>query len=606
MKRNLKRRPLLAFIAALVFSACSDPPPLVRGSEAGGAQDLIISADNIPGTRRIEKPLKWEIGRPGGVWYDTYMEDPKSYNYFSNLDGSHLTVTSFMLDYLFDYDTDKREWSGRIIESFEVVADEKNDAMELRCRLRDNIYWSDGVQMTADDMIFWYDEICGDQDIYPLGYQGQFVNMDDGSRRRILIRKTGALSFTYIFPRVVQNPCLVVNSGSMVPRHIWEPAKKRGKEFVMQLWGLDTPPEELVGNGPFLLERYVPGERLIFKKNPRYWMKDDAGNRLPYIDRIILERISDPNAELLKFQKGEVESYGLRGKDIATLLPGAEQNDYSIWNGGPSGSYNLLIFNQNPAKISAAKHAWFTNPDFRKAISCLVDRQAIVNLVLNGLGSPLYHIISESNYFYNPGLASPCAYDPQQAKEYLKKAGFSWLEETGTCVDGSGNPVAFDIMTGSKDTIVYDYLNIIIQDMQELGLKATLQIVDPNAFSDKLLNTYEWDCTLMAFGFPIFPEQWYNVWLSDGNRHYWFPKQEAPSQPWEKRIDELYRALVHTYNEEKVRVLYDEFQQTLIGNMVIIPLVRSYTFMAVYNRWANVNWDVRHTIGDDYIRIFLK
>ncbi|MDR3200809.1 MAG: ABC transporter substrate-binding protein [Spirochaetales bacterium] len=601
----LKRFTFFVWIFPCILAACSDPPPLTPGAAGNSSgRGGVVTADNIPGTRRVEKPLRWETGKPGGTWYDTYLEDPKSYNYFSNLDGSHLTVTSFMLDYLFDYDTDKREWSGRIIESFEVVADEARDTMELRCRLR-NISWSDGVQMTADDMIFWYDEICGDKDIYPLGYQGQFVNMDNGSRERILMKKTGPLSFTYIFPRVVQNPCLMVNSGSMVPRHIWEPAKKKGKEAVMELWSLDTPPEDLVGNGPFLLERYVPGERLIFKKNPRYWMRDEAGNPLPYIDRIILTRTPDPNAELLKFQKGEVESYGLRGKDIATLLPEAEKNGYSIWNGGPSGSYNLLMFNQNPAKIGEVKHAWFTNPDFRKAVSCLVDREAIVNLVLNGLGSPLYHIISESNYFYNPDLASPCAYDPAQAKDYLARGGFHW-SQTGECLDAQGNPVTFDVMTGSKDPSVYDYLNIIIQDMQELGIKATLQVVDPNAYSDKLLNTYEWYCTLMSFGFPIFPEQWYNVWLSDGNRHYWHPKQAEASQDWENRIDILYRQLVHTYNENTVRTLYNEFQEILIGNMVIIPLVRSYTFMAVYDRWANVNWDVRHTIGDDYIRIFLR
>ncbi|MCL1818922.1 MAG: ABC transporter substrate-binding protein, partial [Spirochaetaceae bacterium] len=115
-----------------------------------------------------------------------------------------------------------------------------------------------------------------------------------------------------------------------------------------------------------------------------------------------------------------------------------------------------------------------------------------------------------------------------------------------------------------------------------------------------------WDCIFMSFGFPLFPEQWYNVWLSDGNRHYWHPQQEEPSQNWERRIDELYRALIHTYDEKKVRILYDEFQKILMDNLVIIPLVRSNTFLAVYDRWANVNWDVRHSIGDDYMRIFLK
>jgi ABC-type transport system substrate-binding protein len=52
-------------------------------------------------------------------------------------------------------------------------------------------------------------------------------------------------------------------------------------------------------------------------------MKDEAGNPLPYIDRIILTLTPDANAELLKFQKGEIESYSLRGKDLATLIPDA-------------------------------------------------------------------------------------------------------------------------------------------------------------------------------------------------------------------------------------------------------------------------------------------
>jgi peptide/nickel transport system substrate-binding protein len=595
------RRLFFAVLCALFFADCSDPPPL----EVGEGASFAASAENIPGTRRVELPLKWEIGRPGGTWYDTYMVDPKSYNPFSNLDGSHRSVTGFMLDYLFDYDTDTREWSGHLVESFEVVADEGADTMELRCRLREDVFWSDGVQMTADDMLFWYDEIDGDKDIYPVGYTGQFVKMDDGTQRRIIMKKTGRFDFTYIFPRVVQNPCLMVNAGSMVPRHIWEPARRKGKDAVRDLWGLDTPPEKLVGNGPFLLEKYTPGERIILKKNPRYWKRDEAGARLPYIDRIIMTMTADPNAELLKFQTGEIDSYVLRGKDIATLLPEAQAKDYSIWNGGPSNAYSALLFNENPAKLGAAKLRWFTNPDFRRAVSSLIDREAIVNLIMNGLSSAQYHIISEFNLFHNPALATPYSYNPEGARELFIKAGFHY-DGAGRLLDEENVPVSFDIMTSSQDPLTHDSLNIIIQDLGFAGVKASLQVVDPNLRVQKLINTFEWDCTLAAMSFPLFPEQWYNVWLSSGNLHYWNPKQSSPALAWEKRIDELYEALIHTYNPEKVQALYDEFQEILVGNLLIIPISRSFSFTAVYNRWANVNWDTRHDIGDGFRRIFLR
>ncbi len=77
-------------------------------------------------------------------------------------------------------------------------------------------------------------------------------------------------------------------------------------------------------------------------------MKDERGNSLPYVDKIVLTQIPDSNAEILKFQKGEVDSYQLRGQDLATLLPETDKGDYSLWNGGPSGGYPALIFNHNP------------------------------------------------------------------------------------------------------------------------------------------------------------------------------------------------------------------------------------------------------------------
>ena len=578
--------------------SCQDPDALSEDSE--------YNVKSIPGTITVSLPLKWETGNYGGIWRDTYKEDPKSYNPFSNLDGTHRTVTGLMLDYLFDYDPYTREWSGNIVEKYEVVFDEVKDTMELRCTLRNNIYWSDGVQMTADDVVWWFDNIEGDPDVFPLGYSGQFITMQDGSRKRYTIEQTGKLDFKYIFPRVVGNPTLVVNTGSIIPKHIWEPVHRIDKNLLKEFWGINTKPEELVGNGPFLLEENRAGERIVFKRNPNYWMSDEKGNKLPYIDRIILSQIHDTNAELLKFQKGETESYPMRGEDMATLVREMERGNFSIWNGGPDSGYPALIFNHNPNTVPENKFKLFTNQYFKRAISSIIDRETIINLTINGLAEPLHHIISESNRFYNPDLASPYDYNPERAAELFEKAGLKQKNRSGFFIDDTGNPVSFDILTSSNDPVLHDYLNIIVTDLRKAGLRANIVVADFNAIVQKLLYTGEWDCYLAGFNFPIFPEQWYNLWLSDGNRHYWNPNQKEPYLEWQKKIDRLYNTLVYTYREEKIKEYYDEFQKTLLDELVIIPLFRRYTFTAFRNKWGNINWGFGNSIGDGYRKIYLK
>ena len=112
--------------------------------------------EHIPDVKKAENTSVYSAGNYGGTWRGTYAEDPKSFNPFSNLDGSHSVVTQFILDYLFDYDVETKEWSGNIVETFTVVTDKEKDRMELKCRLRDNIYWSDGVKMTAGDVVTLY------------------------------------------------------------------------------------------------------------------------------------------------------------------------------------------------------------------------------------------------------------------------------------------------------------------------------------------------------------------------------------------------------------------------------------------------------------------
>ena len=593
----MRKLPSALMLTLLLLISCKDPE---------WKEEYNWDVTSIPGTKQTQLPIVWEKGIYGGTWRDTYADDPKSFNPFSNLDGSYTTVTNLILDYLFDYDPYTKEWSGNIVESYKVTTDIENDRMDLYCKLHDNIYWSDGVKMTAEDVVWYFENIESNKEIYPLGEQGLYITMPDGTRQKYTIEKLGEYEFCYHFPRIVSEPLLVVNTGTIIAKHIWEPVLKQGKKAVEAFWGITTPPEQLVGNGAFLLEKLIPGERIIFKRNPNYWKKDAWGQRLPYIDKIVLTYTPDANSELLRFQKGEIEAYSLRGQDLPTLLPESDKGKFDIWNGGPASIYTSLIFNHNSGTLPGWKFRLFTDIRFKRAISCLIDRQTIINQTTNGLSQPQYNVIGENNRYYDPASDTPYSYDPGLAEKILDDAGYIDRNGDGIREDADGNPISFSILTWSTDPVTQDYLNIIVSDLEKAGIKALLQTADYNVIAQKLINTYDWECYLAGMGMPTFPEQWYNIWLSSGNLHYWHPKQKEPTLEWEKELDVLYSQLIYTFDQNEIKKNYSQFQKTIMDNLIIIPIFRRYAFMACGSEWGNINWDTGHSTGDNLRYIYRK
>ena len=102
----------------------------------------------------------------------------------------------------------------------------------------------------------------------------------------------------------------------ILPRHKLERAYAEGR--FAQAWTLGSTPADIATMGPFRLRQYVPGQRLILERNPYYWKRDEAGNPLPYLDRIEVAFVADQNAQLLRLLSHEVAAAGrLRPEDCA-------------------------------------------------------------------------------------------------------------------------------------------------------------------------------------------------------------------------------------------------------------------------------------------------
>ena len=98
-------------------------------------------------------------------------------------------------------------------------------------------------------------------------------------------------------------------------------------------WDIDTDPAEIVGTGPFTIERYEPGERVVMRRNPDYWLEDDTGNSLPYLDEIVHVIVPDLEAELANVPGGRVGHPRSSGRRVRTTRAICRKKETSRYTG---------------------------------------------------------------------------------------------------------------------------------------------------------------------------------------------------------------------------------------------------------------------------------
>jgi len=586
--------------------------------------------------KTVSKPWRGEAflpGRIGGVWRMVMNEDPKSFNILiAEQDSSTNAVVSRMLDPLLDYDVIKREWVPNAAASAQVVVDQENATLKVIYTLRDDLYWSyydsdKKIKVTSDDVIFWYDEISGDPECKSSGYYGQFLTMPDGKEAHIDIEKIDDLRFAFNFPRIIAEPLFSTNM-DFGPRHLYEPAKLQGgADGVRNIFSVAVDPKTIPSMGEWFLVEYTPGQRLVYKRNPDYWRKDSNGNSIPYREENIVRIIPEENTQMLLFRNGETESYTLRPEDLDGLinrgaggrerrsygspedldgLINRDDEGYTVFNSDGALSASFWTFNQNPANKRKHQYEWFTQKEFRQAMSCLLNRERINAQVYRGLAQPKLAIFPEPNAFFNPSITLQYLYDTERALELLSSIGMN-RDKRGIMRDKRNRRVQFNLTIRSESSMSQDTASIIRDELSKIGIKLNIRVIDFQKLVEQLFKTFDWDSTLMGFsGNNVFPTQGSNVWPSSGNLHVWHPNQETPTTEWETRLDYLYNEGQFTIDTDKAQEIWDEFQSILLEQCPMIYLLRSRGFWALNNRWdfTNVYYDNRN--GPETNFIFLK
>ena len=596
----------LVVLSALVLVSCGATKREMSADQIAFQKK---AAENSLLAKTVQKPGggEYEKGVVGGTWMTSINNDPKSFNTLTARDADTGAVVNGLYDYLLDYDPYTKQWKPNLA-SYEVKTNEQARTMEVVFTLRNDLYWTTladpqkRVKVTSDDVVYWYNEIDGDKELQLPGYAQQFLDMPDGTKKRIEVQKLDERSFVMKYPRIVAMPELSSNM-TFGPKYVFEPVKKaKGAEGLLNLWSIDSDPKTIPSIGPYYIESYRPGISVTLKRNPNYWKKDDYGQTLPYIDTVEMKIVPNLETEKLKFLAGELDNYGLRPEDLREMVDKSPR-DYTVYYSGPNLGAALISWNQNPTNLAPKYVKWFSNTKFRQAMSCFFNRDRVVKEVYRGLADPALYFFARPNPYFNPSIKEQYTYDPERGKKLLAEIGIT-PNKTGQMQDSDGNLIEYDMIMGVENNVGIDIGNIYADELKKVGIKLNVKPVNFQKLVDSIINTYDWQSVMVGLGANYWPTSGVNVWLSSGNFHLWHPLQDKPATAWEAKIDELYQKGYVTRDHAAARKIWDEYQRVILDQLPVMYMVNADGFAAYRDRWANLRVD--NLSSPDLRYVYLK
>ena len=542
--------------------AFKEAPQLAELVKAGKLPPV---AERIGQDPLVIKPLH-SIGKYGGTWRSGFTGPADFWNGFRCCSGpDHLMF--------WDYTGDKAV--PNIARGLEMQDGGRSWLVQLRRGMK----WSDGKPFSADDFVFWYEDVYKNKDLVPTPSAQMAINGKQGS-----IEKVDAQTVRFKFPEpYFMLPDVLAGAtdlagqgfayrgmGGFAPAHY---LKQFHPKYVGQAeldkkvkdakydswvrmflakndWALNP---ELPVVSPWKTATPINTATWSLERNPYSVFVDTAGNQLPYIDRVVLTLAENLEVLNLRAIAGEYD-YQQRHIDLGklpVLIENQQKGGYKVYlDPGDYGGDMIIKFNLNyDADPEIAK--WFNTADFRRALSLGIDRDQINETFWLGTGTPGSVVPADTNK-YNPGPQYRKLWstlDVKKANEMLDKIGLSKKDPQGYRLraDGKGR-LRIEIMTLGGQFVQYTQISEMIREQwKKIGIDLQVQEVERSlalkrtAANEQQLGAWNNDGSEHLFTFPlhVFPFELAAVASSGPLYVKWFHSAGAQGKEPEPRMKEL-------------------------------------------------------------------
>ena len=556
--------------------------------EAPSLAELVKQGSLPPVQERIGqdplviKPVH-EIGRYGGTWRRGFTGPGDKWNGYRAASGP---------DRLLFWDYTGEQIVPNIARGYEF----QDDGRTLVVHLRRGMRWSDGHPFTADDFVFWFEDVYQNKELVPTPSAWMAINGKQGTVEKI-DASTIRLVFPdpyYMLPDVLAGTTQLsghaymgnTNMGLFAPAHYLKQflPKYVGQEKVDQVvreagfdgwvsffkfkndWALNT---ELPIVAPWRTTAPINTPNWVLERNPYSVWVDTEGNQLPYIDKISMTLAENVEVLNLRAIAGEYDfqSRHIDMGKVPVYLENQEKGGYKLrldpsnWGGDLIVKFNMSY----EADPEIAK--WINESDFRRALALGIDREQIREVFWLGTGVPSSVVPSDDNK-YNPGPEYRtlwATYEPDRANQMLDTLGLDKRDGEGYRLrtDGTGRLRLTAVVESGQHTNFVGASEMISQHWKGIGIDLEVQVLEAalaatrGSANESQMNIHTGDGSDHLFTYPshVFPSTptthggvLYYRWFASGGTQ----GKEPP--PRMKEMMEMYRRAFGVPEPERIQL----------------------------------------------------
>jgi peptide/nickel transport system substrate-binding protein len=353
------------------------------------------------------------------------------------------------------------------------------EQMVASWQLLEDLTWSDGEPLTADDSVYSYELAC---------------DPDTPARASVLTvcentasyAAAGAATAVWTGLPGYIDDLYFTNFFTPLPRHLWE------EELDYTATDLLVKPEsvrEPLGWGPFVITEWVEGDHISLERNPRYFRADEG---LPAVEELTFRFAPDVHSLIAMFVSGQCDVGLIRdgqlGRlhgelgEVMPLLVAARDEGILELVSSISEVWEHMTFGIVPAEGGRTSEL-FTDPRTRQAIAQCVDRQTMVDEVTYGLGQVADVYVPPEHPLFAGNRITEWEYDPQAGQSLLAEAGWVDEDENGILeaddVEGvrDGTPFEVELMLVGEDSQQDTVARILRSDLANCGIQVDLTYV---------------------------------------------------------------------------------------------------------------------------------
>jgi peptide/nickel transport system substrate-binding protein len=440
----------------------------------------LLALTAAPGVNAQEQSSTGKLTFTVGI-----VNDVDSLNPFIGILAETYEVWALMYDYLVGYSQKDFSPVPGLAESWQVSDDE----LTWTYKIRQGVKWSDGKPLTAKDAAYTFNRIL----------KGTFEQTNYGNYVGNIKSVSAPDDTTLVMTTKKPSPTMLRLAVPILPEHIWKDIdEKKVSTFDNE--------KNAVGSGPFVLAERKTGQFVRLTANKSYW------GGAPKIDEVVYRVFNNADAELQALKKGEI--------DFADNLDPAPFNSLKNTPGittvpAQYSGFDELAFNTGAALDTGQPigdgHPALKDKRLRQAIAHAVDKQALVQRVLGGYGSPGTGIIPSlyQNLTFQPGDGEAFTFDLAEANRLLDEAGYK--DTNGDKVremPNGGRPLKFRLFARQESNSSQQSVQFMKGWLRDIGIATEVKVVEENRLTE-IIGQGEYD--MFEWGWVVEPDPDYQL-----------------------------------------------------------------------------------------------